>query len=150
MANYKLLIPTLLLFACTNAEKKPADKEGPATNVANCYQYINKKDTVTLKIVAAGENVTGDLVYNFFEKDRNEGTIQGYIKDGVLIAIYSFRAEGMQSIRQVAFKKTGDGYTEGTGELDMAGAETRFVNIDSLDFSGSIVLKPFDCNDLPD
>lgn len=140
----------LLLLACTNPDRKPADKAGPATSLVNCYRYINNQDTVVLKLITVGENMTGTLVYNFFEKDRNEGTIQGYIKDGVLLADYNFRAEGMQSLRQVAFKKTGDDYTEGYGEMDMSGEKMRFANTDSLDFSTGIVLKPFDCHERPD
>ncbi len=144
MPNYKLLLP-LFLFACNNPEKNPADNAGPATSPTSCYRYINNKDTVTLKLITVGENMTGILVYNFFEKDRNEGTIQGFIKNGILLVNYNFRSEGMYSQRQVAFKKTGDNYTEGFGEMEMIEEKMRFANTDSLDFSKGIVLKPFDC-----
>ena len=147
--NYYKLLPALLLLSCTNPEKKPADKEGPATSVTDCYRYVNNKDTVTLKIIHVGENKTGTLVYNFFEKDRNEGTIQGYIKNGLLIADYSYRAEGMQSVRQLAFKKIGENWVEGYGDLDILGDTVRYLNIDSLDYSKGIVLKPFDCKESP-
>jgi hypothetical protein len=147
MNKYKLLIPTLFLFSCTNPEKKPADHAGPATVLGNCFRYINNRDTVTLKLVVVGENISGELVYDYFEKDRNVGSIQGTIKDSILIAEYLYMSEGTQNKRPVIFKKTGDSYTEGSGEMEMVGEKLQFHNPDSLDYSAGIVLKPVDCNE---
>jgi hypothetical protein len=67
-----------LFFSCNNQQQestitKPVAKPGPF----NCYRYTNKNDTVILKTVFANDFITGTLVYNFYEKDKNKGTIQG-------------------------------------------------------------------------
>ncbi|MBK6634882.1 MAG: hypothetical protein IPH68_02200 [Chitinophagaceae bacterium] len=54
----------------------------------------------------------------------------------ILVADYTFMSEGIQSIRQVAFKMEGNSFVEGYGD---------FKNIDSLDFNTSVKLAEVLC-----
>lgn len=106
---------------------------------------MHDKDTVTLKTILIGKNITGTLVFNLYEKDINKGTIQGYMKDSLLIADYSFISEGISSVRQVVFKKTADGFKEGLGDIIDINGKIRFKNAASLNFDNSIILHEVDC-----
>ena len=98
-----------------------------------------------LKTISVNGYITGTLVYNFYEKDKNKGTIQGKMTGDLLVADYTFNAEGMESVRQVAFKKTGTAFIEGYGDIKTINDKAIFKNIDSLDFSHSPVLSEIDC-----
>lgn len=98
-----------------------------------------------MKITENNGVVSGTLMYNFFEKDKNTGTIKGEMKGDLLVAEYSFHAEGMESVREVAFKKMGKNFIEGYGESEEKDGKYVFINLDSLKFSNSVLLGPYDC-----
>jgi hypothetical protein len=89
--------------------------------------------------------INGTLVYNYFEKDKNKGTLQGRMKGELLIADYTFASEGVESVRQVVFKQHGDTFTEGYGEVQVINGKSSFKNLDSLDFGHSFILRKIDC-----
>jgi hypothetical protein len=135
-----------LVLSCNDQQKATtAEKELPKTSSTNCYRYINNNDTVVLNIKDVDGIVTGSLVYNLFQKDKNTGTIEGKMKGVLLIADYLFLSEGVKSVRQVAFKKTGNTFTEGFGESEEKNGKTTFKNADALDFTHSMVLTAYDC-----
>jgi hypothetical protein len=135
----------ILMISCNSPEKE-TDKSGTKdTSVTNCYRYTNKKDTVTLQLVRTGESLTGTLVYNLYEKDKNTGTIQGFMKKNLLVAEYKFVSEGMLSTRQVAFKWEGNTLIEGYGDSFRKNDKVYFKNLDSLSFSNSIKLTEINC-----
>lgn len=139
-----------LLASCDTQQKETKKQADPQTDTkansrVNCYQYANQFDTVTLKLIRIGENITGTLVYQFKEKDSNKGTIQGSMKKDLLLADYTFMSEGIQSTRQVAFKLTGNTFIEGYGESLDENGTMKFKNIDSLNFSSSIKLQEIPC-----
>ena len=142
-----ILAGCICLMASCNDQPTKTVSTTPVTKVGsiNCYQYINKKDTVTLKTIVADELITGSLVYNFYEKDKNSGTIRGSMKGDLLIADYSFMSEGVNSVRQVAFKKSEGAFIEGYGEPQESNGRTTFKNIDSLNFNNSVLLSKVDC-----
>lgn len=114
------------------------------TNKA-CYAYMNNKDTISLSFVKAGDDITGVLDYNFYEKDKNTGTIAGSIKGDTIIADYTFRSEGSTSIREVTFLKKGDQLIEGYGEMKELGGKTIFSNMKSIKFDGTTTLSAINC-----
>ena len=141
-----VLSTACIMLSCNNkpVDEKPDDKPA-ADNPLHCYIYINNKDTVVLKTISVGSNVTGALVYNFYEKDKNKGTIQGHMNGILLIADYTFNSEGVSSVRQVVFKKTEKGFTEGYGNIIFKDGKTSFKNLDSLNFENSILLTEIEC-----
>ena len=142
-----LLVVACLIFSC-NEQQQGSENSGVAVKrkVAACYRYINNHDTIILKTINVNGFITGTLVYNLYEKDKNKGTIQGVMKGGILIVNYTFFSEGIKSERQVAFKKDDENFIEGYGNAEDKDGKTVFKNIDSLTFSRSVILKPYDCD----
>jgi hypothetical protein len=147
-----------LLAACNNEEKTVARADStvviPAdTTVAKtpepfrdgCYEYVKNRDTASLTLKLAGEEITGDLSYKLFEKDSNKGTIAGEIKGDTIIAEYDFNSEGTRSIREIVFLKKDGKLYEGFGEVQTKGMKTVFKNRADLKFEESIVFDPTDC-----
>jgi hypothetical protein len=140
------LFTVIILISC-NAQQQEERSNNPITenNIINCYRYIKNNDTVMLKTISIGSDVTGILTYNFYEKDKSVGTILGKMKGELLVADYSFSSEGVHSVRQVVFKKIDRTFIEGYGEIEEQNGKTIFKNIDSLYFNNSILLKEIEC-----
>lgn len=150
MKTFKILILAVLLASCNTQVKQTesgtsafADSEN--TSGTNCYLYAGLTDMVSLKMTHTGDTVTGNLVYNFKEKDKNTGTINGRMKGNILIAEYTFLSEGIQSCRQIAFKLDGDNLIEGYGESYSHNDKVLFRNTDSLTFNNSMKLVEISC-----
>jgi len=151
MKTTHFLIVLGLLAAC-NSQPKDKEKEteaqpasAPKVEPIACYQYATAADTITLKIVNMGGTVGGALIYKLKEKDMNAGTINGTLKNDILVADYTFKSEGTESTRQVAFKKTGGAFIEGYGESVTVNGVEKFKNIDSVVFSSSMKLQEIPC-----
>lgn len=110
------------------------DKDGRKFN----YTYEKNGEKLSLIFSRTGNNVKGDLVYDFKEKDDNKGTIIGTMKDSILIADYTFQSEGSTSVRQVAFKFENNTLLEGYGEVEEKGGKVIFKDVNQLKFT-----KPF-------
>lgn len=145
-----IIILLSLLTSC-NSPKENTEKPNlqqsdiKAPSAINCYKYASAADTITLKVVHAGKSITGTLVYNLKGKDKNTGTIQGTMKNNILIADYTFMSEGVQSIRQVAFKLEGNTFVEGFGDIISQNEKVYFKTLDSLKFNSSIKLAETEC-----
>lgn len=99
-----------------------------------CYSMTVNNDTATLRLNVIDSMVTGQLSYHWKEKDHNDGTLKGVVRDSLIIADYTFRSEGMLSVRQVVFKMNGTSLTEGYGDLNTSSDTVRFKNIASLNY----------------
>lgn len=118
----------------------------PKKSSSDCYTYIKNRDTASLKINIEGEELTGDLNYNLFEKDSNKGKIAGEMKGDTIIAEYTFDSEGMRSVREVVFVKKNDGHIyEGTGEMFEKSGKMMFKDRSALKFSPTIVFTKTNC-----
>ena len=147
----KLQIMTLALLincclACNDTTRQdntnvkdttPADDPHISTTpipLDGCYKMVINRDTATMRLNFVDSLVTGELSYRWAEKDHNNGTLKGVIRDSIIIANYTFRSEGMISVRQVAFRLAGTSLVEGYGELDTSGDTVRFRNVSGLTF----------------
>ena len=106
---------------------------------------MKNRDTASLTLKIAGEEITGDLSYSLYEKDSNKGTIAGEIKGDTIIAEYDFNSEGVRSIREIVFLKKGDKLYEGYGEAETKGMKTMFKNRAQLNFKDGIIFDPTTC-----
>ncbi len=143
-----LTVVALLIFFYSCNNNKTADKTPETTKPSTstqCYEYLSDADTVSLKLIHVGEAVTGTLLYAYREKDRNQGTIQGNIKGDWLVADYTFMSEGISSVRQVAFKKEGDHFIEGFGDVETKDNKVVFKNPDSLTLNNKMELHEVKC-----
>ncbi len=112
-------------------------------SILGCYAVTNSVgDRYTLNIGSQqGSVVSGGLEFYNYQKDSSIGTFNGLYKNGILLADYSFRSEGMDSVMQVAFKRSGNDFIRGYGPLNDDG--TRFIDVDSIVFDPSSTMTVF-------
>ena len=150
MKTFNILILAILLASCNTQVKETETNNSAIVNqqkasVTNCYLYASEADTVSMNLTHLGDSITGSLVYNLKEKDKNTGTINGRMNGNILIAEYTFLSEGIQSCRQVAFKLQGNNLVEGYGESYSQNDKVLFRNTDSLSFKDSMKLVETAC-----
>ncbi len=131
----------LFMAACNSSETKTGDskqdssltKQPPVSN-AECYVMANGKDSATLQLTLSGVSFSGRLIYNLFQKDKNEGEISGIVNDTLLLGNYTFMSEGMTSIREVVFKLKDGKLYEGFGEVIEKANGVSFTDITKLQY----------------
>ena len=115
--HFALIIIITFITSCNNSEPEKTAEAAPMQDssaakpaenkvmvpISGCYSFIKHKDTVLLKMDQFPNVVTGILSYHFYEKDSNNGDIDGTLHGDTLIADYKFMSEGKPSVRQVAF-----------------------------------------------
>ena len=118
-----LITSILVLTACNNNAEQPSSttetkdtskQEEVKIQVPNtvCYLNVTAKDSIFLKTEIFPNVITGTLKYKFFEKDNNNGEIDGTLHGDTLIADYKFMSEGVQSVRKVMFLINDNSATE--------------------------------------
>ncbi len=116
--------------------------ENQVSSIVGCYQATILKDVYTLNIQTVnGENFSGTLRFKNFEKDSSSGIYTGTYKNDILLGEYTFQSEGMQSVMEVIFKKSGDDFIRGYGDLNEEG--TRFTNPSAITYDASSPLSLF-------
>lgn len=149
--KYPLLLASLVFTAsCTSEKSEQTDttQETVATEVVEssaCYASVMGQDTMLLQVETTGDEVTGSLAYNFYEKDDNQGTLRGEMRGDTLLADYTFQSEGTESVRQVAFLKKGDGFVEGYGDAEDRAGKMVFKNTAALDFNSGTAFTKVPC-----
>ena len=145
---------TLLFAACNNPSTKDVltkpeniitEPEKKINEPATCYAYDKNNDHIRMRITIIDNVVSGDLVYEYFEKDKNLGKINGVINGDTLFAEYSFMSEGVLSIREVLFLKSGNEWIEGYGEVSEQSGKIVFADRKKLTFSSKMPLIKTDC-----
>lgn len=137
------------LWACKNEIKvEDLKMETPVNPFSEvCYLGIKDKDTVSLSLIIKGDTLRyGKLSYNYFEKDRSEGTLVGAFHGDTLLGKYSFRSEGVKSVREVIFLKQGKSYIEGFGPVNEQDGEVVFQNLKAVQFNDALPLKEVPCS----
>ena len=148
-----LFIAISFTVACNNPEQSSAPNVDSASVPENkimipnmvCYSGSSGKDTVFLKIEKFPNVVTGSLSYNFFEKDKNSGDIDGRLSGDTLIADYTFMSEGKWSTRQVAFLIKDNMAIEGYGAVKEKEGKMAFRNLTEIDFTKGLHLHQIPC-----
>ncbi len=154
MRKIALLMISAALFVSCKKEQEVAPEIVPEAEVAattpdvqECYEAILKNDTISMVLtLSQDKSVTGELSYNFFEKDKNTGTLAGQMKGDTLFANYTFDSEGKSSVREVVFLKNGKIFTEGYGDIvDDNKGKITFKDKKKLFFDSKTVLVKKDC-----
>ena len=123
----QFLTLSVILYAC---RPSPAPRD-----LSGCYQMVTGKDTAMLSLNHEGDTVTGSLSYHWYEKDNNEGSFRGVIKnDSLIVAHYNFQSEGITSVRQIVFKVRGEELLQGYGEIRMKNDTAFFRDVDLVIF----------------
>lgn len=147
MKNTSIIVLNLLIFASCNQEKKQESTktEVKTTQTETCYQHTKDSSTIKLNIAIKDNIATGNLIYDYYQKDKSRGTIKGEIKSDTLFAEYTFISEGIESIREVVFLKTVNGWVEGYGEIDDKDGKVSFKNRNKITFDNNALLKQTVC-----
>ncbi len=138
----------IILTACNNQAKNNTASQNATTfneAITTCYSYAKDSNQVSLQITIKGNMVTGNLIYNYFEKDKNIGKIDGEMRGDTLFASYNFKSEGLNSVREVAFLKMGNKLFEGYGEVLEKSDKMVFKNRATLNFDNKMPLTKTDC-----
>jgi len=153
-------IIALHLLSCNNGNQNKVDQGGEEivqrkkeekidAAGPSCYLFATERDTVYLKLIVSDNGkVTGDLNYDFYERDGNTGFIEGEIRGDTLIADYTFLSEGLISVREVGFLLGDEQVIEGYGDVEEKNGRMVFWHKDSLDFSNGLVMPKIDCDEI--
>ncbi|QLE02949.1 hypothetical protein HX109_15740 [Galbibacter sp. BG1] len=146
----------VFLFSCKQEPKKEdpeiielnqAPKQEIIENIPTvaCYLFVQEKDSIEMKLEIDADKVYGSLAYNFYEKDKSYGTLEGEINGSILKADYTFKAEGTTSIREVIFLKEDSSFVPGYGEMEIKNGKEVFKQSTSLDFKYGQALNKVSC-----
>lgn len=147
-ATFTLPLFSLFFLACGTSDTEQTEQTPEVsglTKYIGCYASIAGNDTLSLRMELLGNDVTGELSYNLFGKDGNEGTIRGEMHGDTLIADYTFTSEGIESVRQVVFLRENDGFVEGYGETTTRNGRMVYENPGSLQFERGMVFREVPC-----
>ena len=148
MKNTSIIALSLIVFASCNTEKKQESTtktEVKTTQTETCYQHTKDSSTIRLNVTINDNMITGNLTYDYYQKDKSKGTIKGQLKSDTLFADYTFMSEGVESVREVVFIKTANGWVEGYGEIDDKDGKVVFKNRNKITFDNNVVLKETAC-----
>nr|WP_315220843.1 hypothetical protein [uncultured Flavobacterium sp.] len=133
----------------TTEELVPAaPKSAAAPEPSGDQCYISKVNNGIVELsftVNSMQEVNGKLLYNLYEKDKNEGTIVGNIKGDTLIAEYTFMSEGVSSVREVAFLQKDGAFIEGFGDVIESNDKVVFKDRTKLKFDVENTMTRIDC-----
>ena len=142
MKSFLIAILSVLTFAsCADKQKtKPSLFE----DGDHCYQYVLSFDTISIQIHITGNQFTGKMDYQFFEKDQSHGTISGKIEGDKIIGDYKFSSEGMESVSQIIFKKQENDLMVGFGEMEEKDGRFIYKDPENLRFE-TFILGEINC-----
>lgn len=161
MKKYLLFFAILFTFtiiSCKNENKAEteemmapdestiADNDINAPQIA-CYKYVSAKDTILLQMEKMDDEVAGTLSYNYFEKDRNDGTFEGKMVEDTLFASYTFGSEGKTSVREIIFIENGKKLIEGFGEVEEIDGKMQFKKNTKFIFNSLMPLEQINCDE---
>lgn len=112
-------------------EEPPKVEPAP---IVQCFVYQKGKDSIQAQLRIKGEQVSGKLSYSFFEKDKSTGTISGQLKGDTLFALYTFQAEGSQSVSEVVFLKRANKLIEGYADMEEQNGKMVFKDRKNIQF----------------
>ncbi|MBC7493369.1 MAG: hypothetical protein H7221_00045 [Flavobacterium sp.] len=110
-----------------------------------CYNYSKDSNNVMMHISIVDNMVKGDLLIEYYQKDKNKGKIIGEMKGDTLYAEYTFNSEGLNSVREVAFLKKGNEFNEGFGDVEEKSGKMVFKNKATIKFENSMPLTKIKC-----
>jgi len=157
ITNKQIIIASLILVAVAGSvyfwQKKSTSNESRTpdteTSVRGCYVARLAKDVYVLHVATQNnEDITGSLQYKNFQKDSSSGPLIGTYKDNILLGNYSFASEGLNSEREVIFKKVGNTFVQGFGPVTVTGDKETFVNSNDVVFDSKLTFIFISCNDL--
>lgn len=161
MYRFLILLSLTMVFGCKNLTVKTIQTDSDTTathskpiddiiaNVEGCYMLVLQRDTFAAILQQQGNDLTGRMSFDNYEKDGSTGTVKGSLQGDKLKLVYSFASEGKNSVMELYFKYKDDTIIRGIGEMNTKGDSAYFMNPALIKYEGS-VLKKIPCETLPD
>lgn len=160
MQKLPLYILMIFLLACNESDNNTTEKVfitdttltdsaqvKEQADLSGCYIRVTGRDTLLLRINQNGDEISGTLEFDNFEKDSSSGSLKGKkSEDGIIHVYYDFFAEGMRSVREMYFKPGNKKLTMATGDMDYSGDTAYFINAPQLFYSQSDAITLIDCD----
>lgn len=144
-----LLGAAIIAIIAMSVGKRQEHAVAPSTtpdSILGCYQATIGKDVYTLHITALqGTRVQGSVAFTNYEKDSSSGTFDGTYDGKILLGNYTFDAEGMRSVRELAFQKTATGFVEGFGPVTVIDGREAFVDRSLISYDEGIEFDSHPC-----
>lgn len=118
--------------------------EKPAADISGCYIKITGRDTAILKIEQRGNELSGKMLYDNYEKDGSNGIVKGKEEGEILKLWYDFNSEGMHSVMEVYFKKENGRLLRGIGDMDVKPDTTYFIS--GINYSDKEAFNKVNCS----
>jgi len=134
-------------FSVKEKESFQQEKKKPKGLQKGCYVYNDNRSTISLQVMNKENTVKGTLLFALARKDKNTGRFIGHVKDSVLLVDYTFESEGVESVREVAFRIKNDTLLQGYGPTEMKDGKRVFTNPSSLTFDTKFPLVKKPCVD---
>ncbi|HMK05698.1 MAG TPA: hypothetical protein VK489_15960 [Ferruginibacter sp.] len=165
MKKYLIIISISIAIGCNNRTEKTTDTVADSTSaktentdpkpadnsnvpLTGCYMQVLARDTFAAHLQQQGNNVTGRLSFDNYQKDGSTGTVNGKLENDILKLYYSFASEGMNSVMEVYFKQEEGKLLRGIGDMNNKGDTAYFTNPGAIKYNGS-VLEKIPCDKLP-
>ncbi len=140
-----------IAFSAISCKKENVQKisENPSAEInkgKSCYLAVIGKDSVALSLNQSGDDLSGEINYNFFEKDKSSGTFIGIRSGDTLKLQTKTLGEGRTTYTDVNLLEKDGKLHEGVGEVQQINDSTfAFVEPAKIDYSQSFVFFPRDC-----
>lgn len=135
--------------ATSSTNAKTEEVKPPADNIVEgCFMQVLQRDTFAASLKQNGNDVTGKLSFDNYEKDGSTGTVHGKLQGDVLKLFYSFASEGMNSVMEVYYKYDDGKLLRGTGEMNNKADTAYFTNPAAIKYDGG-ALQKLPCETLP-
>ena len=106
---------------------------------------VTGRDTLFLQLQQSGENFSGSMHFDNYEKDSSKGTVTGKMDNGKLVLWYSFNAEGMHSYSQQILQPVKDGLVLGNRDVTVSNDSTYSKELSAVQFPASNTLTRVEC-----
>ncbi len=118
-------------------------------NVRGCYMKLLQRDTMILHLEQNGDDVTGKMIFDNYQKDGSSGTVHGKVKGDVIQLWYNFTSEGMNSVMELFFRKQDKGVVRGIGPVDAKKDTAYFTDHSAIYYPENQTFNKIDCAEVP-
>jgi hypothetical protein len=155
--RYLLSLFFISMLSCNTPTGKDAENEPKLENIGvkpteisgeQCYLFVAVKDTYALKLTIVDKSVKGTAVFKNYEKDSSHGSVEGEVDGDIVHIWYNFQSEGMQSVRELFFRKQGDELVTGIANEQVKGDSAYVPDKNTIKYSGPVYTKA-NCSVVP-
>lgn len=155
-----ILLASFAILSCKNAENKqktvtldtvthqpgpPVIENPQIPEVSGCYIKKLGRDEYGLQLDQKGNNLTGKLAFDNYQKDDSRGTVKGMVEDKIIKLWYDFNSEGTHSVMEIYFLIEAGGLLRGTGPTEVKGDTSYFKDPASIKYDKDQFFEKMPC-----